>query len=225
MVNLFVPTTLNFWAADGDGFYSIDGSQSALSSVTTDDADKAGATLYYIMEVRDYVNGRVRVGAGSNWEAFVASSGIYTGVIIPDNDGALKLQADSDGDLSARLKLYQISNAAPFTSILTQDGNELIGGSGGVSIDKPKTDIREHLAQLTQQKKLPEWFSFDGDATETQFTLPIGWKPKEVQQEGARKREGALNAWTKAFDGYNWIVTFAVAPALDDEIEIQAEAV
>lgn len=55
-------------------------------------------------------------------------------------------------------------------------------------------------------------FDFDGDSTETDFTLPVGWKPVLVFSDGDQMRQGASWDYTQTFNGYKWTVSYDTAP-------------
>ena len=83
-------------------------------------------------------------------------------------------------------------------------------------IEKPAQNIRAELMALRAARRpdrqQPFWFT--GNGTLTTFTLGRGWKPGAiVSKAGALQREGSGNDYTVAFDGFNYSVTFAVAPA------------
>lgn len=87
-----------------------------------------------------------------------------------------------------------------------------------VNFSKPAVNLREELAALKAQVNLSaqEVFWFDGDSSTTDFALQRGWKPKFVYVNGALKKEGSLEDYTVAYDGFIYTVSFAVAPASVD---------
>ncbi len=92
-----------------------------------------------------------------------------------------------------------------------------------VSISKPALNLRELLAKLVRVKFIEEQtFFFSGDAVATDFALEKGWKPSLVFVNGALMRPGSGEDYMIEFDGFVYIVSFAVAPAAVD-IGIQAK--
>ena len=94
------------------------------------------------------------------------------------------------------------------------------------TITKPALNLRERLAALAHPPRYQQsahWFA--GDASEVDFTLPAGWKPLWVTDDGALQKDGAAEAYTVSFDGFAYTVTFAVAPALDNDICIFADRI
>jgi len=54
---------------------------------------------------------------------------------------------------------------------------------------------------------------FETDGTNVIHTMPKGWKPKDVFEDGLLQREGAAHDYTVAYDGFDYYVKPAVAPS------------
>lgn len=95
-----------------------------------------------------------------------------------------------------------------------------------VTFSKPAVNLRDEVTSLKAQVNLSaqELFWFDGNSSETDFSLDRGWKPKFVYVNGALFREGTLEDYTVSYDGFIYTVSFAVAPAAVD-VGIIAERV
>jgi hypothetical protein len=86
-----------------------------------------------------------------------------------------------------------------------------------VNVTAPAINLREELkkgAPVYEQQQ----FWFTGDASETDFSLPVGWKPLHVFDTGLLVKEGASDEYTVSNDGYVYTVTFAVAPGSGDDV-------
>ena len=54
---------------------------------------------------------------------------------------------------------------------------------------------------------------FNTDGTDVIHTMPKGWKPKDVFEDGLLQREGAANDYTVVYDGFDYVVKPTVAPS------------
>lgn len=91
--------------------------------------------------------------------------------------------------------------------------------------NQPAINLRSLLAKLKNLKPAPvrETFTFEFDGTETSQVLPLGWKPFAVYLDGLRQFEGVNNHYTAASDGFQYTVTWAVAPSGTSACHIDAE--
>tara|TARA_Y100000296_G_C5162568_1_gene252700 strand:+ start:1208 stop:1507 length:300 start_codon:yes stop_codon:yes gene_type:complete len=93
-----------------------------------------------------------------------------------------------------------------------------------VYIEKPAVNLREELASLRNQGGYhQEVFWFTGDASETDFALERGWKPKFVHDAGALQKEGSGDDYTVSYDGFIYTVVFSTAPGNGNDVGIIAE--
>jgi len=93
-----------------------------------------------------------------------------------------------------------------------------------VKISKPAINVREELADLRNPPMYAqEIFWFTGDASETDFALPKGWKPKFVYDGGSIQKEGSGDDYTVSYDGFTYTVEFDTAPASGNDVGIIAE--
>jgi hypothetical protein len=89
---------------------------------------------------------------------------------------------------------------------------------------QPAIDIREELAALRYKSTYAqEIFWFTGDASETDFALLKGWKPKFVYDGGSIQKEGSGDDYTVSYDGFIYTVEFNTAPASGNDVGIIAE--
>ena len=87
-----------------------------------------------------------------------------------------------------------------------------------VNISKPAINLREKLSEL-DRASAPSYqqFRFTGDASATEFSLPIGWTVFAVYDtSGALMLEGSSDDYTVSDE----TVTFAVAPSAADFVII-----
>jgi len=93
-----------------------------------------------------------------------------------------------------------------------------------VLVSKPAVNLRSELADLRNQPRyVQEVFWFSGDASETDFALADGWKPKFVYDGGALQKEGAGDDYEVAYNGFTYTVGFSTAPANGNDVGIIAE--
>lgn len=93
-----------------------------------------------------------------------------------------------------------------------------------VSVTKKSVNLREELADLRNQPRyVQEVFWFEGDASETDFALERGWKPKFVYDAGALQKEGSGDDYTVSYDGFIYTVVFGTAPGSGNDVGVIAE--
>ena len=93
-----------------------------------------------------------------------------------------------------------------------------------VLYEKPAINLREELADLRNQPRyVQEVFWFSGDASETDFALERGWKPKLVYDAGALQKEGSGDDYTVSYDGFIYTVVFGTAPGSGNDVGIISE--
>ena len=54
---------------------------------------------------------------------------------------------------------------------------------------------------------------YETDGTDAIYTMPKGWVPKDVFEDGLLQREGAANDYTVVYDGFDYYVKPVVAPS------------
>lgn len=96
----------------------------------------------------------------------------------------------------------------------------------GVDVTMPSLNLRAQLIRRAEDAarlaRITQPFDFDAAASQTDFTLPVGWEALEVASAGARKREGATKDWTRKFDGFKETVSFGVGRAASEWVQIAA---
>jgi len=215
------------WTISG-GLASSDGTQTAVSNLKNDGATAVPADAVYLVTwtVSNSTVGTTKANLGE-WSSAFSGNGTFTAVLHASGAGEkvlIQASADFVGDVD-NVSVKAVSRAAPFQSIDATNGALLLTGANGLDADLPAVNIRERLAQaLNDPKGQREDFEFTGDGTETDFALPKGWKPKRAYIDGSKKREGSAEDYTVKYDGFVYSVSFAVAPALNAEIDVEAVA-
>jgi hypothetical protein len=54
---------------------------------------------------------------------------------------------------------------------------------------------------------------FETDGTDIIYTMPKGWEPKDVFEDGLLQREGAANDYEVVYDGFDYVIKPTVAPS------------
>jgi hypothetical protein len=87
-----------------------------------------------------------------------------------------------------------------------------------VNVSKPAINLRELLAKINAIKPAAQRYTFwfDGDSSNTTFSLPKGWKPIEVFVNGSIYRPGSSEDYEITYDGFVYSVEMSVAPAVVD---------
>lgn len=90
-----------------------------------------------------------------------------------------------------------------------------------VKVTKPAINLREKLSELDHKVQyVQEQFYFSGDASETDFEMPDGWKPFMVFDGGSLMREGSSDDYTVSYDGFIYTVVFGTAPASGNDVTV-----
>lgn len=58
---------------------------------------------------------------------------------------------------------------------------------------------------------------FNTDGTDVIHTMPKGWKPKDVFEDGLLQREGSAHDYEVVYDGFDYVVKPTVAPTATTE--------
>jgi hypothetical protein len=85
-----------------------------------------------------------------------------------------------------------------------------------VRIEQPAINLRADLAKLGQPETkglLAPREQIPADGVQVAFKVPVGFKAYAVDSAGLIRVEGALEEYTQTFDGFQWVVIFAQAPA------------
>lgn len=101
------------------------------------------------------------------------------------------------------------------------------GGATAVDVYVPAYTLREELLRDAEQmarfgKNLIA-HDFTATASQTTFTLPVGWEIVAVYQQGSIKRE--TTSWSKSFDGFKWSAVLGTGATVSDWISILAKRV
>lgn len=122
------------------------------------------------------------------------------------------------------------SEATPvgaITALAASAGVVVQGGASGVDVYVPAYTLREELLRDAEQMaKFGQNLiahDFTATASQTTFTLPVGWEIVAVYQQGAIKRE--TTAWSKSFDGFKWSVVLVTGATVSDWVSILAKRV
>lgn len=105
------------------------------------------------------------------------------------------------------------------------DGNLVEVGSASSNIYAPAKYIRDELGRAAEQaraygKELVTQ-SFIAVASQTIFTLPVGFIPKSCYQNGLlRKLASGAGFWSFTFDGFRYSVVLGTGAAVSDDISI-----
>jgi hypothetical protein len=94
-----------------------------------------------------------------------------------------------------------------------------------VNITKPAGGLREELGAAPPRRRDARFVTQSevGDGVATAFAVAGGFEPFAIFVAGVYQHEGAGEDYTVAYDGFEYSVLFAVAPALDAPIAIQMQ--
>lgn len=90
-------------------------------------------------------------------------------------------------------------------------------GSGSVSFTATTTSTHITLQNYTGTLgNYAEWdniSAYETDGTDIIHTMPQGWKPKDVFEDGLLQREGSAHDYEVVYDGFDYVVKPTVAPS------------
>lgn len=107
-------------------------------------------------------------------------------------------------------------------SLTVRNGEIVVGGSAGVWVSQPEQNLR--APRVIREPKTRTMQLGMGNATDTEYLLPYGWKPLEAFKSGTLLADGpAADGYPVQFqfNGYRWFLKFAQPPG---EFRIAARA-
>lgn len=159
---------------------------STLAVVSNELEVTSGASSGWASQAITTVVGQTYVATGSHRKGTATGSKIYIG---PSNGNAsFGLSANSTGtDVDAYLTFVA-------TGTTTYIGLQADGASGTAYFDNVSV--------------------FEADANDDVIhTMPKGWKPKDVFEDGLLQREGSAHDYEVVYDGFDYFVKPTVAPS------------
>ena len=151
----------------------------------TGNADVQSDQIVFSSSLSDQLDSTLDVAAGKSYAVSFTISG-HTG-----------------GSLEVRF-------SGPFTNNLTVSANgnysffAVYGGTQGLRL----------RSSVTLTATVSNIAIFKTDANDDVIhTMPKGWKPKDVFEDGLLQREGAANDYTVIYDGFDYVIKPAVAPS------------
>jgi len=100
----------------------------------------------------------------------------------------------------------------PATALLTAAGNYSLNFTAAATTTYVKLQALVNAAG--------EFVTFDNvsvfetDGTDVIHTMPKGWKPKDVFEDGLLQREGSAHDYEVIYDGFDYVVKPTVAPSV-----------
>ena len=150
---------------------------------------------------------------GTGWTigggvASVASSGTASYLISPTTSAEIG---------KSYLVTFTISSYSAGNAIVT------FGSAGGTSrtangtyaqiLTATSTGTLSIYGGTTANYSVDNISVFETDGTDVIHTMPKGWKPKDVFEDGLLQREGAAHDYEVVYDGFDYYVKPAVAPS------------
>lgn len=121
----------------------------------------------------------------------------------------------------------EATGVGAITALAAGAGIVAQAGATAVDVYVPAYLLREELLRDAEQmarfgQNLIA-HDFTATASQTTFTLPVGWEIVAVYQQGALKRE--TTSWTRSFNGFVWSVVLGTGATVSDWISILAKRV
>lgn len=115
---------------------------------------------------------------------------------------------------------YEATAVGAIRALAAGGGVVAQAGATAADIYVPAYQLREELKRAAEQKRafgqalVP--VDFTATASQTIFTLPVGYEIVAVYQQGAIKRE--TTSWTRSFDGFKWSAVLVSGATVSDWI-------
>lgn len=100
-----------------------------------------------------------------------------------------------------------------------QLGTQTLTATGSYSftftatIAQPYVNFKNTAAVAGDYWDVDNVFIYETDGTDVIHTMPKGWVPKDVYEDGLLQREGAANDYEVVYDGFDYYVKPTVAPS------------
>ena len=100
-----------------------------------------------------------------------------------------------------------------------QLGNQTLTTTGSYSftftttVAQPYVNFRNTAAVAGDYWDVDNVFIYETDGTDVIHTMPKGWKPKDVFEDGLLQREGAAHDYEVVYNGFDYVVKPTVAPS------------
>ena len=122
---------------------------------------------------------------------------------------------------------YRKPATSTYSKIASDAGVKLLArASGTVEVEIPPIQIKKEFysapVDSTINTQNISIFEFDSIASQTDFTLPVGYTAQAVYSAGVQKVEGTSKDYTRLFDGFKETIRFGTAPATGTWIKIKA---
>jgi hypothetical protein len=176
----------------------------------TFDTDVSGWTLTSAGSSQSVVSGKLRITIGGG-ESNARSSQTITTVI----GKVYVYSVDAFQETSSVNPQFKIGTTLGGSQILTIDCGPADGTFTGTFV---ATTTTTYVTVQNNGGGDGAYVDFDNvsvytsDGTDVAFTMPKGWKPLHVFEDGALQREGSAYDYTVEYDGFNYIVKETVAP-------------
>lgn len=120
-----------------------------------------------------------------------------------------------DFDLSNRTTGYLIGiiRDAGDTTTIAQTANLTANGSYSLTFTATATSHAVRSISYISDFSIDNVSVFETDGTDVIHTMPKGWVPKDVFEDGLLQREGAANDYEVVYDGFDYAVKPTVAPS------------
>jgi len=190
---------------------------------------RAGATVPSAEQIK-HIYETERPMFEANAQCCLAGTSNAVTALAYDEDTDLLHVGTSYGRSAFKGLVRVSSEATPvgaITALAASAGVVVQGGASGVDVYVPAYTLREELLRDAEQmarfgQNLIA-HDFTATASQTTFTLPVGWEIVAVYQQGSIKRE--TTSWTRSFDGFKWSAVLGTGATVSDWISILAKRV
>lgn len=205
----------------GKGFYATGGQTMALW--------RASATAPSDEQIKHIYESEKKLFEANAQCCLAGTSNSVTALAYDDETDLLHV-GTSYGRSAFKGLVRVASEATPVGAITAlAAGAGIIAQAGATAVDVyvPAYLLREELLRDAEQmarfgQNLVA-HDFTATASQTTFTLPVGWEIVAVYQQGALKRE--TTSWTRSFDGFKWSAVLGTGATVSDWISILAKRV
>jgi hypothetical protein len=165
-------------------------------------------------EQQFYFDGLVTNGgfdADTNWTKNTGGVASFSGTSGAEMYQSLSLPA---GVYSVSVDVSGIGVTAYFNSPSISNTQVLSNGSNTFNLTHNGSYTRfTFLGGANSTPSISSVSIFASDGTDVIHTMPKGWKPSNVFEDGLLQREGALNDYEVIYDGFDYVIKPTVAPS------------
>ena len=159
----------------------------------------------------------------SGWTEVNATATVSSGVVTVENTANFGyIYQDFTIEVGKTYTFqYEKASGSPLVALLGISGTPVYANNSSLSqitFTATASDLRVRIGNTVSGIGVSSSFDnvsiYEADANDDVIhTMPKGWKPKDVFEDGLLQREGAANDYEVVYDGFDYKVKPTVAPS------------